>query len=329
VSILSLRTLTKPLLMKNALTIFQTIVTMPIFPNDNLERIKQQMITGLNRQLEQPDAQAARAFASAAYGNHPYVNNALVTSQTINAITDQDIKNFYEQYYNNKNVFIAIVGNVSLSQAKKISAKLAASLTSGKPAPAIPALKKNTVFKKNIVFNTAQTSIILGETGIARNNPDYFSLLVGNYILGGDGLNSVLFSTIREEMGLTYSISSTFNTYANGGVFYIALNTRNSQKQKALMATQKVFTEFYKNGPTEKQVTAAKNYLVNSFPLTFSNNIDVINALIDIGAYHLPTNYFDHYRDTIQQVSVDSIKQAFQKNLSMSRLITVTAGNAS
>lgn len=221
---------------------------------------------------------------------------------------------------------IMIVGNVKLAQAHAIAEQLVGQLPQGEVAPSIAAVGNNHSMHRHINFPTSQNTILIGEVGVKRNNPDYFPLLVGNYILGGSGLSSMLARSVREKYGLTYGVYSNFLSLTQRGAFMVLLKSRNQQVQRATQITQKILKNYFAKGPTAAQLKAAKNYLIGSFPLTIDSNSALLWYLMHIGYYHLPLNFLDTYREKIDAVTTEQIKMAFNRYLQLNRLVVVSVG---
>lgn len=222
---------------------------------------------------------------------------------------------------------IAIVGNTTKAKAITIAEQLSAMLAKGKTTlfsnPPISPHLKNHIIK--VPYPSKQTTIFLGQIGIAVNDPDYFPLLVGNQILGGGILTSKLFNEVRNKRGLCYGINSGFKPMQVAGPFFIVLQTRRDQAAKALSLTQQTLKNFLAKGPTSQEVLGAKKALIGSFPTSIASNEDILAATEKIGFYQLPLNYLDSYQQKINSVSLEQIRQAFQR-IKLERMIIVMLG---
>jgi zinc protease len=329
-AIVSLQSLTDPRYLTSALTTFTTVLTAPTFPADAFTRTQQQTLSALIAQQEQPEVVAKNAFIKAVYPNQGYGHPTMGDAESIKKLTPEQLKQFYQQYYVAKNAVITMVGAVSRTQAEKIAQQITQNLPMGSAASALPkAMPQAQGVTQKIVFPSQQTTIIAGQVGISLQNPDYFPLMVGNYLLGGAPLTSLLFKEVREKNGLVYGISSGWMPLAANGPFFIGLQTRNDKASQALQLTQNTVQKFLKEGPSEAQLAQTKQKIVNGFPLTLVGNDAISGQLMLIGFYHLPLNYLDTYRDKVNAVTVAQIKQAYQKNLHPDRFVTVMVGNMS
>lgn len=324
----ALQSLTDPQYLTPALQTFTDVLTKPNFPQDAFLRNQKQLLNIITQQQQTPNAVAKNAFYAATYGNQPYAHPPIGTMLTVSALTANDLINFYKQYYVAKNAIITIVGAVDRNQAEKMANQLSAGLATGTAAvPLATAPMLTQANMQRIKFPSEQTNIIAGQVGINFNNPDYFPLTVGNYLLGGSGLTSLLFNQVREKRGLAYGVGSGFTPLEANGPFGIILQTRNSEANKALQVAQDTLKDFMKSGPSPAELSATKEKIINSFPLGLVGNDAISDNLVTIAFYHLPLNYLDTYRDKVNAVTVDQIKNAFQKTVSPDKFVTIMVGN--
>jgi zinc protease len=251
------------------------------------------------------------------------------TTDSIKEIKLEDVKRFYSTFFVDGNATLVLVGAIDKNQAKSIAEKLTKDLPRGPKAPRVSpakALSKN--MEADVPFPSSQTAIRLGELGISHHNKDYFPLVVGNYILGGGTLVSQLAIEVREKRGLTYGITSQFLPLPAIGPFIINLSTKASQSDAAIKLIRDILAQFVKQGPTDKELTAAKQYLTGSFPLSLSSNSNIARMLLQIQFYKLPEDYLDTYVNNINNVSTTDIKKAFQQNVWTDKMLLVTVGKS-
>ena len=166
----------------------------------------------------------------------------------------------------------------------------------------------------------------MGAIGIARSDPDYFPLFVGNYVLGGGGFASRINDEVRQKRGLAYSAGSYFSPLAQKGSFVISLQTRKDQAKEALDVTLKTLRDFIANGPTAHELRDAKANLIGGFPLRIDSNRKIHEYLGVIGFYNLPLTYLDEFTGHVERVTIDDIKRAFAAKIDPEKLITVVVG---
>lgn len=325
---LTLKTLTKADAMKEAIDTFATIINKPAFPEDAFNREKHQQLLGIEQTQESPEDVANQILFKQLYLNHPYAHPIIGNKETVNALTTKDLSNFYKQYFVAANAVLVMVGAIDSVQAHQLAEQLTAGLVNGQPAATIPKALPLAAGKRIAVdFPSSQTVLRLAQIGINHHDQDYFSLTVGNYILGGGALVSLLAHEVREKRGLTYGVSSQFMPMPGNGPFLISLSTQNKTADTALKITEETLATFIKNGPSEAELKAAKQYLIGSFPLSLASNSSIANILLRSAFYNLPADYVDTYTMRINKVTTAEIKQAFQKQIHPDKMLVIAVGN--
>ncbi len=308
-----------------ALALAARLLAQPAFPAVALERERARSIAGLREALTRPATLAARAFGSAIYGSHPYGRES--TIESLEAITRDDLVAFHRQHYTAANASVTIVGDASREEAARIAVELTRALPAG-DAPAVelaqPMLPARSVVR--IPHPSAQAHVLVGMPGMAREDPDYYTLLVGNYILGGGGFVSRLTREVREQRGFAYSVYSYFQPQRVAGPFQIGLQTRGSQAEPALRVVEDVLADFIAQGPTAEELQAAKDNIINGFGLRLDSNRKILDHVAMIGFYGLPLDWLDAYPGHIEAATTEAVRDAFARRIRPEHLVTVIAG---
>ncbi|MGQ9659745.1 MAG: M16 family metallopeptidase [Thermochromatium sp.] len=323
----ALRTLTRQPAFDTAVETFATLIARPTFPPSELERVRQNRLIALHQEDESPHRVAQKALYRAIFGAHPYATDPSGTPESIQALTRDDLVSFHTRHYVGSNAVLAIVGDLDRAGAEGLANRLVAGLPIGRPAaplPEVPDLAGATL--ESIAFPSSQTTVLAGQPGMRRGDPDYFPLYVGNHILGGSGLVSILMNEIREKRGLSYSTYSAFLPLAQPGPFLMSLQTRNDQAEQALAVMLDTLKRFIDQGPTAEELTAAKKNITGGFPLKIASNSNIVQYLAMIGFYDLPLDYLDRFRERIESVTAAQIRDAFARRLHPERLAIVMVG---
>ena len=327
---LQLRSLTESELLKSAIVNLKKVLSAPDFPTDALERRQSQMLIGIKAKQQSPAAIAKDAFMKATYQSHPYAKPSEGTETSVKAIKRKDIVSFYKKHYTAKNSMIAIVGAVSHELAKQISEDISAGFQDGEKASSIRAVENleepQSIF---IEYPSAQTHILVGQPGMKRGDSDYFSLYVGNHILGGGGMVSRLFEEVREKRGLSYSAYSYFSPMLFKGPFTAGLQTKTDQVDEAISVLLENIKNYIEQGPTEEELIAAKKNITGGYPLRIDSNGKILNYVVVIGYYKLPLDYLETFNNNVEAVTIESIKDAFKRRLSPDKLVMVKVGTLS
>ena len=325
---LTLRTLSSDQERRQALNIFSKIIQLPKFSENIIERERARLIARIKEAYTKPDYIAERTLMKMLYGSHPYGLPESGEISSLETLQRKDLEKFYRTHYTAKNAVIAIMGDVDRIEAANIAKSLTEKLPAGETVPILAPVQLPTAEIKKITHPASQSHIQLAYPGLRREDPDYFPLLVGNYILGGGGFVSRLMEEIRQARGLAYSAYSFFSPLKEQGPFQIGLQTKKEQADEALALTQKVLADFVVDGPTEKELIAAKQNIVGGFPLRLDSNKKILGYLAVIGFYHLPLTYLDDYIEAVENVTVTQIEQAFQRRINPKGMVTVVVGVA-
>jgi zinc protease len=324
---ISLRSLTDTKLLQPALEMLAVLITQPDFEASTFERVRQQTLAGLKYQQQSPDTIAEKAFYQAVFAEHPYATLADGTPESVAKLIREDLKAFHTRYYVASNALVAITGALERTAAEQLANTLVKQLVKGDKAPALPPVKPLAEAKTlHLEHPSTQTHLIIGQPGTARKDPDYFTLYVGNYILGDNGLVSRLVKAVREERGLAYSVYSYFLPLRETGPFVANLETRNDQAQQALQVVQSTLRDFVEFGPSTTELEEAKQGITGSFPLRIKSNSNIIGYLSVIGFYQLPLDYLQTFNQKIEAVTLENIKTVFRRRLQLDKLVTVTVG---
>lgn len=326
----SLRTLTDPKLLPRAVELAARQLGEPAFPEDVWARERQRMSASLREANTRPATVAGKAYVQAVYSGHPYGYET--TEESLARISVADMRDVHGRYLAACRARVSVVGAVNREQADRIAAQLLARLPEGAgcealpPVPEVPPLAQPLV--RNIPFASAQAHVLIGQPGFKRADPDYFPLLLGNYILGGGGFVSRLSTEVREKRGLSYSVSSYFSPGLHAGAYTLQLQTRPDQAAQAVLVATEVVARFVAEGPTEAELKAAKDFMVGGFPLRLDSNAKLLDNVAAIAWHGLPLDYLDTWTRQVEQVTAAQVRAAFARKLQPQRMVTVVVGGA-
>ncbi|MBE0624859.1 MAG: insulinase family protein [Burkholderiales bacterium] len=323
---LSLRTLSSEKERTQAIETFAQILQTPVFPDAAFAREKARLVDGVREEETKPGAIAQRAFYRLMYAAHPYA--LAPTPEAVQRITREDVQDFYRENYVAGRAVVTIIGDLGRVYAERIAEQLTAGLprASGAPAPLPPVMQPPDQTLR-IAHPASQSHILLGLPAIARGDPDYFPLLVGNYALGGGGFVSRLYLEVREKRGYAYSVYSYFQPLAQEGPFRIGLQTKKEQAEEALARVRIVLDEFLARGPSAAEMKAAKQNLVGGFALRIDSNRKLLEHVATIGFYQLPLTWLDDFPARIEKVSAADVRSAFARRVRPEHLVTVVVGS--
>ena len=324
----ALRTLSTDAEQRQALAVLAQVLQAPSFPAVVLEREKARVIAGLKEADTKPDSIAARTFMELVFRDHPYALRSAGEPTTVAKLTRDDVVAFYRSHYTADRAVVTVVGDVRRERAAQIAEELTHGLprTSAVPRALPPVMPLGAAIEREIEHSSAQAHILIGQPGLARSDPDYFPLWVGNYVLGGGGFSSRLSEEVRQKRGLSYSVYSYFLPYQQQGPFQIGLQTRSDQARQALAVVREVLRAFVVSGPTERELEAAKQNIIGGFALRIDTNRKLQDYLRVIGFYDLPLDYLDTFTAKVDAVTVDQIRDAFHRRIRPDFMVTAMVG---
>ena len=329
-AVLRIRSLSRQDLRERAVQLAAAMLSAPTYESKIIEREKQRTITNLLEAETKPEYVLDKRFKKLVYGNYPLANTPTVSS--VAAVTAADLVQFHKQFYRGDRMIVSIVGDVDRAQANQIVQALLKQIPeSGAPIAKLPELERSPVEpldqrEVQIPFDSQQAHIAMGMTAVTRSNPDYFPLMVGNYVLGGGGFVSRLMTEVREKRGLAYSVFSYFAPGKSTGIFQAGLQTKSDQGALALDVMSSTIAQFIADGPTPAELAAAKANLINGYPLRIDNNRKLLDNVSSIAWNDLPLDTMEVWTKQVEAVTLEQVKEAFQKYLAMDRMKIVMLG---
>lgn len=323
----TLRTLSSPDERSAGLSVLQAVLTQPRFAPAILEREMQRAVAAIREASVKPDYQGAKAFQTAIFGAHPYALPEEGEIETLNKLHSEDLLAFHRNYYVASNMVLAIMGDMTRGEVEVFANALAAALPQGAAPPDLPPVSALGQSVDTLLpHHASQSHLFMGMPGIKRIDPDYFPLLVGNYILGGGGFDSRLLIEIRQKRGLAYSAYSYFSPLQQLGPFQIGLQTRRDATDEAVKVVRETLRRFIDEGPSQAELAQAKSNLVGGFPLRLDSNKKIQEHLALIGFYRLPLDWLETYPKAVEAVTRDDIVRAFRERVKPEAMVTVIVG---
>lgn len=325
----SMRSLTEPTALETAVDTLVKVLAEPEFPAEDFARVRQNRLTALRLAEQDPGSVGSKALYRAVFGDHPYGSDPSGTPESVGAMRREDLQAFHRRYYTPANATIAIVGALDRPQAERLAERLTAGLPEGPAAPALPPVDDlASGGAQQIAFPSSQTHVYAGQPGMRRGDPDYFPLYVGNHILGGSGLVSLLMHEVREKRGLSYSAYSYFAPMAERGPMIMGLQTQNARAEEASAVMLDTLERFIDEGPSADELDAAVKNITGGFPLKIASNSKVVQYLAMIGFYGLPLDYLDRFSERVSAVTREEIRDAYRRRVHPERLAVVQVGRA-
>ena len=323
---LTLRSLTDPEVLSVGLTRLSEALAQPRFDQDAIDRIRDQMHAVLRQQEQSPSDIASREFYATLFAGHPYGVPTEGTKASVDRINLVAIKAFHKKYYVAKNAVISIVGAQTREQAEQIANQVTRDLPQGEKAPLIAMPTQIKPVDKKIDYDSSQSHVYLGMLGMSRHDPDYIPLYVGNQVLGGGSLVSLLGEEVRNKRGLSYSVYSYFSASRQPGPFVMVAQTKNTQVNEAADVMKQTLSKFANESLTEELLKDAKQNIVFGFPMQIANNSKMVGYISMIGFYDMPIDWLERLPRLVNEVTLDEVKDAFKRRVKVENLSTVVVG---
>lgn len=323
----SLRVLRKDL--RIGMDLLSDVLMHPVFDQKEIDRKVKETLAAIKQQKEEPNVVAGEAFEKAVFGRHPYGRTGDDVAAYLPKLTRQDILAFYATRYSPNNAIIAVVGDVTeneivplLNEYFKPWKKNEQPLS---PSPLPPVIQNTTAQK--IDKNITQANIHMGHIGIRREDPDYYAVMIMNYILGGGGFTSRLMDNIRDNKGLAYDVRSAFSAQKEPGAFTISIRTKNESANEVIAETLKEIRRMQTELVSEKELADAKAYITGSFPLRMDTYAKIAGMLASIELYNLGLDYPQKYAGLINSVTRQDILRVAKKHLDPDKMVIVVVAN--
>ncbi|MEL7244978.1 MAG: pitrilysin family protein, partial [Cyanobacteria bacterium J06573_2] len=305
------------------------VIKNPTFPRKQLQLTRQQALTALQQDLDDPEEVAQRTFLQAVFPKtHP--SYSFSDKQSLQRITREDVVNFHEKHYRPDTTVLALVGDFQPAQVKEMLEKEFGDWKGTGDTPKIeypPVNLPDKIIRYNpVVPGKAQAITFMGNKAINRQDPRYYAAKILNHILGGDTLSSRLGSQIRDRLGLTYGIYSNFLAGKNSGTFLIEMQTSPEDTTKAIASTRQLLEEMHRKGVTAAEVETAKHNLTGNYNVSLASPDELIYRIIKNHVLGLETDEIRSYTDKIQAVTPDQVNQAARELLHPDKIVVVTAG---
>ncbi|MFV9931650.1 MAG: M16 family metallopeptidase [Francisella endosymbiont of Hyalomma asiaticum] len=322
---IKIRLLNERSIINNILKILEEIFKIPSFDSNILERERIQTLTHIDYLNQQPNYLASLEFSKNLFSNNPYNYPTIGYKETISNIHTKNIEEFFNRCICINNANICLVGAINQNQAESISKQLVNFLVKGQQNTQKFSQQTNESLTIKKSLSSKQTAILVGhQLLIDIEEPLYFPLKLGNEILGGGDLNSLLFNKVSEELSLVYNISSMANINTNYGSFVISAQTSNLSL--ALTTTKDVYNDFISTTIDKKTLVNSKKHIKGTHLLSYVKNSSKLNMLSSIANKNLPLDFFDSYVDNISNVTAEEIYQAFLA-IQTNKVIIVMVGD--
>jgi len=325
-AIVALQVLRKDL--DTGLALLGDVLLHPAFKPDELARRREATLASIRADEDDPTDVAHKAFQHVLYGDTPYGHPDEGTEESVPRITRGDVQKFFAEHYVAEHAAVVVVGDISAAEARDAFGRVLAGWKAGAAAPFVyPPFTPPNGQQVHVDRTVTQAGIVMGELGIARDNPDYETVAVMNYVFGSGGFSSRLMDTIRTQAGLAYSVSSMFAAMKSPGPFEIVMQTKTASVADAISRAREQ-AELMRTAPIrDDELQEAKRYLTGSFPLRLDSNAKIADFIAQVWFYNLGMDYPDKYIERVDAVTLADVQRVAQAYIHPDRFIEVVVTN--
>ncbi len=318
----SLRTLTEN--RDEAFDLLRLALTAPRFDASEVELNRAQILSVLRRETTSPTDIASQRWWATAFEGHPYGRAVNGTLESLPAVTGDDLKTYAHRVLARRNLRIAVVGDIDAETLKPILDRVFGALPEKPDLSPIENVSPQGLGRRvDVSLDVPQTVVDFGGPGIARRDPDFMAAYIVNHILGGGSISSRLYQEVREKRGLVYSVSDNLVWLDHAALFIGGTATRTERTGETLFLIQTEIRRLAEQGPTQAELTEAKNYLDSSFALNLDTSGKIAALLVQLQLDGLDTDYFQRRPAMIAAVTLDDARRVAKRLLDDGLLVTV------
>lgn len=312
-----------------SLALMKQVIESPRFDPEPMERIRQQVVVGIERKRESPGLLAnEKAFASM-YPNHPYGRPSTGTIESVQSFNVSDLKNLMAERFTKENLLIGVAGDIQADELGKILDDLFGALPDKSKLSQIVPIKPQLDGQLHVVQlqDRPQTVSFFIQEGIDREDPDFYAAYVLNHILGGGTFTARLMTEVRSKRGLTYGVSTQLSWMDKSNYLIGSCSTENGRFHESFDVIKSVYKELSAKGPTQEELDEAKSYIMGAFPLMLDSTKSIANFLVRMQKDKLGIDFLEKRNKHIEQVNADQIQKLALRFLNADKLTFFAAGN--
>ena len=296
-----------------AVALLHQALVDPRFDQSALDRVREQVLSGLRADEKSPEALAPLAFDRLAFGDHPYGTAKEGTPESVAALTRDDIIAAHKGAMAHDRIHVAAAGDITAADLAALLDTLFADLpATGAPMPdRAPWLLQPGVTVEQ--FPSPQSVVFFGHRGITRDDPDFFAAYILNEAMGGGRFSARLMKEVREKRGLTYGIGTYLVPMDHAETYLGQFSASNDKVAEAISVVRAEWAKVAAEGLTETELDEVKTYLTGSYPLRFAGNGNIANVLVGMQVTGLPIDYAVTRNEKIEAVTMEDIRRVAKR----------------
>ena len=312
------------------LSLLAEALCQPVFPPEQIERLRAQLLTGLAIRSQDTAEMAGLAFDQIVYADHPYRRPDEGYPETVQAIRHEDLVEFHRRNYGPRGLVIAIVGGVPPEKAvEMVQETLGAWGNPQQPEAAqLPPLRPlgETTTRRVTIPGKSQADVVIGAAGPLRTAPDYLAASLGNNILGQFGMMGRIGKSVREDAGLAYYAASSLGGGLGPGPWDVSAGVDPQAIDPAIDLICQEIRRFSREPVTEEELADSQANYIGRLPISLESNVGIASALLSLERYQLGLDYYRRYPGLVEAVTPEQVLQAASHYLDPDRLAIAVAG---
>lgn len=300
-----------------AFDLLRLAIEKPRFDQGPVDRIRSQLLTGIDAAERDPNDQARKQWARAVYGEHPYARPDEGTKESLAGLSTDDLHAFHDSQFARDGLYVAVVGAIDAETLKRDLDRLFGNLPEKQKSVPVARVQPKLDQQLKVAYDLPQTSIQMAFPGLERTEPDFFAAVLMNEILGGGTFTSRLFKEVREKRGLAYSVGSMLSNRRYSETLGISTATRSDRAAETVEVIRSVIRQMAQEGPTEAELEAARKYLIGAYAINNLNSSGAIaSTLVELQVTGLGKDYIERRPALLEAVTVADVKKVAAKLLS-------------
>jgi zinc protease len=302
----------------------------PSFPENEIEKLRAQLLTGLSMRAQDTRDMASLVFDELVYAGHPYGRAEEGHPETVSAITRADLQAFHATHIGPREMVVVIVGSLEPAQAVEAVRGTLEHWTNEQQPPSaelpewLPLAEP--AYKRHEIPGKSQSDLIVGSAGPRRLDLDYLPAMVGNNILGRFGLMGRIGDVVREEAGLAYYAYSGLGGGIGPGAWTVEAGVNPGNEEQATELILSELRRFTNELVEESELSDSQSNIIGGMPLSLESNSGVASALLNIQRYGLDLDYYRQFPELVANVTREQIRETAARHLDSRRLAVTAAG---
>ncbi|MGH9841038.1 MAG: M16 family metallopeptidase [Blastocatellia bacterium] len=305
----------------------------PVFPADELEKLKQRIIAHIREDQDETRSRAYERLSQIVFkeDNPFHIYPADRSIREIESVNADDLRGFYQKFYGAGSLILTVVGDVTPDDVRALIEKELGDWRGAAPPEVnLPMTPLQSGTHRDVVAmkDKANCDVMIGHASrLRRSNPDFLQAIIANNALGESTLSSRLGLKVRDEMGLTYGINSSFSKTGLGdGPFLIGVTVAPRNIDLAVGASLEIVNDYIANGIRQEELDDEKSSLIGSFKLGLATNSGMASQITGTEVFSLGVKYLDEYPSLISAITKEQVDEAIRKYIHPESATTVIAG---